>query len=56
MKPDNFGEEDCCCQHCATVTCNGNKHKLNHGKWKPCNELDKKELNRVPLPGDEDYK
>lgn len=56
MKPDNFGEEDCCCQHCATNKSNGNKNTLNHGKWKSCKELAAKEFNRVALPGDSDYK
>lgn len=55
-RPANFGEENCCCKHCESNTTNGNKHVLNHGKWKSIKDLDKKELNRVPLPGDVDYK
>ena len=52
--PDNYGQEDCQCQHCNTNRINGNRHVINHGfqstTHRRCNEL-----NRVTLPGDVDY-
>ncbi|KKN19410.1 hypothetical protein LCGC14_0946210 [marine sediment metagenome] len=53
--PDNYGLEDCQCRHCQNNRAKGNKHVLNHGKWKPIEELGANELNRVSLPGDVDY-
>ena len=55
VKPANFGQPDCECQHCQTNRVNGNKHTINHGAWKSAQELDEGELNRVALPGDVDY-
>ncbi len=54
-RPANFGQLDCQCQHCKTNRINGTKHVINHGIWKPVNQLAKDELNRVALPGDIDY-
>ncbi len=52
----NYGQPDCDCQHCQTNRANGNKHVISHGRYKPARELADKELNRVPLPGDPNYK
>lgn len=55
-KPANFGQPDCECWHCRAVRSNCLKVILNHGPYKPASRLSKAELNRVPLPGDVDYK
>ncbi len=54
--PTNFGESDCKCKMCATNRLSKNPHIINHGSWKRCDQLATTELNRVPLPGDVDYK
>ena len=54
-KPENYGLDNCTCQHCLSNNANGHKHEINHGDYKPVNELARNELNRVCLPGDVDY-
>jgi len=53
--PANYGQSDCQCRHCTNVRAAGGRHVLNHGPYKPGNELSRHELNRVSLPGDVDY-
>ena len=52
--PD-YGGSQCGCTHCQQNRTNGTKHTLNHGPYKPAHELGTNELNRVALPGDQDY-
>ena len=54
--PANFGQDDCTCRHCQNNRAKGSPHTLNHGAHKLAKALSKKELNRVTLPGDVDYK
>ena len=54
-KPANFGQPDCQCYMCRTNRTLGNKNAINHEAWKPANQLDDNEINRVALPGDVDY-
>ena len=54
-KPANYGQPDCQCMHCQSNRANGSRHTINHGAYKPADELGVKELNRVSLPGDVDY-
>ncbi len=51
----NYGQPNCCCQHCQTNRANNNKHIINHGAYKRSHELGENELNRVALPGDVDF-
>ena len=53
--PANFGQPDCPCQHCQQLRTNKSKYVLNHGEYKPADELGPDELNRVGLPCDADY-
>lgn len=54
-RPDNYGQQDCQCQHCQANRRNGSSHTINHGPYKTAAELGPHELNRVTLPGDSDY-
>ncbi|MHC4121953.1 MAG: hypothetical protein ACYSSI_00135 [Planctomycetota bacterium] len=56
VRPENYGQPDCQCMHCQTNRANGNRHTINHGSHKLHHELGPRELNRVTLPGDIDYK
>ncbi len=52
----NFGQPDCECRHCQNHRANkGSQLTLNHGPYKPADELAEHEVNRVSLPGDADY-
>ena len=42
------------CQHCQSS--NGKIKSINHGPHKPAHALNDNEVNRVPLPGDKDYR
>ena len=53
--PANFSKPDCQCQMYKTNRVNGDKHTINHGKYKRNYELAEHELNRVSLPDDVDY-
>lgn len=53
-RPMNWGLPDCQCQVCQSNR--SNRHTINHGAYKRAGELNHNELNRVPLPGDPDYK
>ena len=53
--PANFGQIDCTCLHCQANRSSGSKHTINHGQAKTIAELASNELNRQPLPGDNDY-
>lgn len=55
-KPANFGQPDCECRHCQQNRRAGDKHIINHGAYKPAEQLKANELNRVSMPGDIDYK
>ena len=53
--PDNYGQPDCECRHCANAAKSKSGNVLNHGAYKPAGQLGYKEINRVSLPGDADY-
>jgi len=53
--PANYGQPDCQCRYCQTVRAAGGHWRLNHGAYKPADQLATNELNRVALPGDADY-
>ena len=55
--PANYGLDDCQCKHCQQACSRGAQGSIiNHGQWKPIGELQPKEVNRVALPGDVDYR
>ena len=54
-KPTNFGQPDCQCRMCVNNRKTGNRHIINHGQYKSIDELNEREINRVPLPSDVDY-
>ena len=51
----NYGQPDCECRHCQQNRTNGNRHVINHGPYKQFHQLRADEVNRVSLPGDQDY-
>ena len=53
--PASYGQPDCQCRHCRAAKANKSKHALNHGPYKTAFASDKNEINRVSLPGDQDY-
>lgn len=53
--PANFGQPDCECKHCKQARMNKSKLVINHGQYKPRDQLAANEVNRVSLPGDVDY-
>ncbi len=52
----NYGQSDCECMHCQSHRLNRNLNTINHGRYKSYAQLNRREVNRVPLPGDSDYK
>ena len=53
--PANYGQQGCECKHCQQSRSNKSKLVINHGDYKPANELAANEVNRVSMPGDSDY-
>ena len=53
--PDKFGQPDCQCMHCLQNRNSKLGLTINHGAYKPADQLAKNEVNRVSLPGDVDY-
>jgi hypothetical protein len=58
VRPDvipNYGLPGCGCKHCQQTRTNKSDLKLNHGSYKAASQLSPGEINRVSLPGDNDY-
>lgn len=53
--PENYGLENCTCQHCQQNRRSSNKLIINHGAYKKAADLGPFEVNRQILPGDIDY-
>jgi hypothetical protein len=53
--PANYSQVDCACLHCRGNRTRKISYVLNHGPYKPADELGVNELNRVSLPGDKVY-
>lgn len=53
--PLNYGLSDCTCKHCQQNRVMSNKFTINHGAYKPAEQLATNEVNRVSMPGDIDY-
>jgi hypothetical protein len=53
--PDNYSLIDCTCKHCQQNRATGARLSINHGDYKPAEELESGEVNRVSMPGDVDY-
>jgi hypothetical protein len=49
------GGDDCGCGMCNNKVVNKSSKTINHGAWKSASELKDNEINRVPIPGDDDY-
>ena len=56
VRPTDYGLEGCQCLHCQSGRVNHSKNTINHGPVKHHNALGPREVNRVALPGDVDYK
>ena len=56
--PNNYGQPDCECLQCQNnrKLPENKRLTINHGPHKPAHALNDNEVNRVPLPGDMDYK
>ena len=49
------GGDDCGCGMCKNKVVNKSSKIINHGPWKSSSDLKDNEINRVPIPGDDDY-
>jgi hypothetical protein len=52
---EHYSQPDCECGHCKTARANKSNLVINHGVFKPAEQLKDGEINRVSLPGDADY-
>jgi len=50
-----YSGSDCDCGMCKNKVVNKSSKIINHGPWKSASDLKDNEINRVPIPGDDDY-